>query len=489
MRLLQNLVLRAAAQTPDAVALRWDGGAMTYRELDRLADQVASWLQRANVSPGDRVAVWLPKSAEAVAAMQGILRVGAAYVPIDPLSPKLRAQAMLEDCGVRAAITTAAWAGAVAGAPCLTLDPGESSKLPELTGEPLPAPPRTLEDLAYILYTSGSTGRPKGVCLSHGNALAFVDWAVATFEATPADRFANHAPLHFDLSVLDLYAAFAVGASTYLVAEGENYAPRALSELLERAGITVWYSVPSALVLMMEHGGLLERDAPSLRAVLFAGEAFPPRHLGELRARWPEKRFWNLFGPTETNVCTAHEVTTLEADQLAIPIGTAACEDEVWAVTEDGRVAGPGEEGELMVSGPTVMLGYHGHPPRAAGPYATGDRVRLDGDGRFWHLGRRDHMVKLRGFRIELGEIERALLAHPAVREAAVLVRGDGADAKLVAYLAPSSKAQPSLLAIKQHCAERLPRSMIVDRVRWLSELPRTRNGKVDRLALAAAHP
>jgi amino acid adenylation domain-containing protein len=491
---LQDLVTRSAKRTPDALAVQSASGAISYGALDRLANRIAAWLVARGVQPGDRVAIWLSKSPTAIAAMQAALRIGAAYVPVDPLSPTARVQMILEDCGVAAVVTHAAWAeaartGALAGAAWLAVDGAIAGHgwddVEALPDDPPPEREPRPDELAYVLYTSGSTGRPKGVCISHRNAIAFIEWAAATVEATARDRFANHAPFHFDLSVLDLYVAFLAGASVHLVAEGGNYSPEMLVELLTREQITVWYSVPSALMLMMERGRLLETAAPALRVVLFAGEPFPIKHLRELRRRWADKRFLNLYGPTETNVCTAYEVGDIgDAQTLPVPIGTATCGDRVWAVKPDGSIAGVGEEGELLVSGPTVMLGYFGKEPQGDRPYLTGDIVRLEPDGNYVYLGRRDHMVKVRGFRIELGEIESALLSHAAIKEAAVVVNGVGAEARLVAFLAANVGARPSLIAIKEYLADRVPRYMVVDQVRWLPELPRTRNGKVDRLVL-----
>lgn len=495
MMRLQHLVTQSAKRTPAALAVQSADGAITYGALDKLANQIGAWLLARGIQPGDRVAVWLPKSGTAVAAMQGALRVGAVYVPVDPLSPTARVQMILEDCRVAAVVTKAAWAEAtrseaLANVAWLPIDGRVAGHgwddLAALPDRPLPERDGSPDDLAYVLYTSGSTGRPKGVCISHRNALAFIEWAAATVEATERDRFANHAPFHFDLSVLDLYVAFLAGASVHLVPEGGNYSPGSLVDFLGREQITVWYSVPSALILMMERGRLLETDAASLRVVLFAGEPFPIRHLRELRRRWADKRFLNLYGPTETNVCTAYEVHEIaDAQMLPVPIGTATCGDRVWAEKADGSTAGVGEEGELFVSGPTVMLGYFGKEPQGDRPYPTGDLVRLEPDGNYVYLGRRDHMVKVRGFRVELGEIESALLSHAAIQEAAVIVNGAGTEARLVAFLRGPSAERPSLIGIKEHLADRVPRYMVVDQVRWLPELPRTRNGKIDRLVLS----
>jgi acyl-coenzyme A synthetase/AMP-(fatty) acid ligase len=232
---------------------------------------------------------------------------------------------------------------------------------------------------------------------------------------------------------------------------------------------------------------LRDLEPGPLRAVLYAGEPYPVRQLRELRNRWPQVRFLNLYGPTETNVCTFQEVPVLPDDDYdQVPIGRACSGDRVWAERDDGREAGVGEEGELVVAGPTVMLGYWGHPPQAGRPYRTGDRVVLGADGAYRFLGRRDGMVKLRGHRIEIGEVEAALHAHPGIAEAAVTVEGEGLAARLVAWAVPGGAQVPDLLDVKRHCAASLPRYMIVDVVRWVSELPRNQNGKVDRKRLLA---
>jgi amino acid adenylation domain-containing protein len=353
-------------------------------------------------------------------------------------------------------------------------------------------------DLAYILYTSGSTGRPKGVMLTHRHALTFVEWCAGRIGTGPEDRFSNHAPFHFDLSVFDLYVAAHGGATVSVVPEATAYFGSDLAAFIRDEGITVWYSVPSALMLLTraaEPGSL-----PGLRAVVFAGEVYPTKHLRSLRSLVPDAVLWNLYGPTETNVCTYHRVDELPENDRPIPIGRACENTEVFALREDGEVAGVGEEGELYVRGSLVMKGYWGHADRTAevlvqnplAPdvpehvYRTGDLVRLRPDGDYDFFGRRDHQIKSRGYRIELGEIEASLHGHPRILEAVtVAVPHEEWGTAIVAFVVPKGDVSLAENEVKQHVARRLPRYMVPARVEVVAELPRTSTGKADRTRLA----
>ncbi|SHF88139.1 AMP-binding protein [Streptoalloteichus hindustanus] len=484
---LHELVVAAARRTPDALAVQDAVTALTYRELDEFADRYAAALARRGVTAGDRVLIWTAKSAATVALMQGCLRVGAVYVPLSAANPPARAERVATGCAPALRVTDTAGMARLATTDVPENEAGRwcelTSLAEEAAGLPPPAPHRgSPDDLAYVLYTSGSTGEPKGVCLSHGNALAFVRWACAELAVGPTDRLANHAEFNFDLSVFDLYAAFHAGASVHLVSSEAAYAPEQLVRLIRDRELTIWYSVPSAVALMITRGGLLAGPPPPrLRCCVVAGEPVSVEHVRQLRVAWPAVRLFNWYGPTETNVCSSYEIGPLESvPDRVIPIGRASCGDTLTlATTSEGSV------GELVVSGPTVMLGYWGEPPQV-GPYATGDLVRRDERGELEFVGRRDHVVKVRGHRIDIAEVESALVELDGVAEAVVVSTGQGLAARLhaVCVVRPGARA-PNLLEVKRHGARRLPPYMLADAVHVVAELPRTANGKYDRPSLA----
>lgn len=512
--LLPDLLAAAADAHPDRPAIEDGPDVLSYSELEARALHLAEVLRESGSQPGDRIGLYLDKSTAAVIAIYGILKAGCVYVPLDVHAPTSRLAHILRDCDVRCTVSAldkqGAWAdlGAAGGIATWIAADATASQIPDLPGPLVVAGAglasrlsdvdrtRSDSDTALILYTSGSTGRPKGVTLSHRNVMTFVAWAVRRFELTPIDRLSSHAPFHFDLSTFDLFGAASAASVVVLVPRESSVFPAQLARFISEKKLTTWYSVPSALTMLTLRGRLQTLDLHHLRTVLFAGEVFPKKHLRDCMSLLPQARFFNLYGPTETNVCTYYEVPDLDdEDDRAVPIGKAIDDVEVFAVRGD-RIAEVGEEGELYVSGPSVMHGYWAKPeetsrvlvadprPEREGiAYRTGDLVSQEPDGHFRFLGRRDSQVKTRGYRVELGEIEAVLNAHPGVVECAVVAVPDEIISNrlkaFIVFEVPLSNAELSAF-----CADRLPRYMIPERFASVESLPKTSTGKTDRQLL-----
>ncbi len=503
--------------------MRAGGRTVTYQQLDEMSNALAVVLSRNQVAKGARMAVWLNKSAEAVAGIHGALRAGAAYVPVDPTAPPRRAAQVIADCRPACLLTTPDRAEALSRENCGRI----RTELVVLVGQPgneAPAGPAVLtwdevmshrhesprprartarDDLAYILYTSGSTGLPKGVMLTHGNARAFVDWAVDEFRLRCDDVLASHAPFHFDLSVFDIFGAAAACACVSLIPESLAGLGYGLIRFATREGVSIWYSVPGALRRMVaaDKEGLLADSR--LRVIAFAGEVYHLAHLRALRAAIPRRAaLYNLYGPTETNVCTYHRVLDSDITDSLLPtppIGLPC--PYATAVITDGDAVVQGKDGEILgelcIGGDSVMAGYWGDAVRteqkmvrAIGTernyYRTGDIVRRDAAGRYFFIGRSDDMVKIRGYRVELGEVETVLSRHPEVAEAGCVAgQDDDGEARLIAFVAltPASAADES--SLQRYCREFLPLYMVPDEIVLVQELMRTSTGKIDRRAMS----
>ncbi|MEJ5239327.1 amino acid adenylation domain-containing protein [Limisphaera sp. VF-2] len=523
--LLPHLLQRSAERCPDRPAVRFLGRQWSYAELEARSNQLARALREAGVRRGDRVGLWLHKSCESVQAVYGVMKCGGVYVPLDPMAPVRRAAYIAQDCGIEVLVTDAVHMAQLAqlceaGAPlrtaiCLEEAPAEGVWRGRLLAAEevrhqscAPVDCSAVEsDLAYILYTSGSTGTPKGVMIAHRTCLTFVHWAFHKFELGAEDRVTSMAPLHFDLSTFDLYATAKAGAMVVLVPEKLAALPVKLADLWQEERISVTYMVPSILSLLVQYGRLEAHDFSGLRLILFAGEVFPVKYLRKLVRAIPQATYYNLYGPTETNVCTYHRVRPEDvADDApaSLPIGRACENTEVFALDEENRpITQPGIEGELWVRGPTVAQGYWGDPGKTARSfqqnplhnrypdpvYRTGDVVKLADDGVTWlFLGRRDHMVKSRGYRIELGEIESVLYRHAEVKEAAaVAVPDELVGNRLHAFVVLTENARVTLGLLAAFCQQHLPPYMVPERFHLLEELPKTSTGKTDRPALVRA--
>ncbi|MCC7140555.1 MAG: amino acid adenylation domain-containing protein [Candidatus Eisenbacteria bacterium] len=515
MQLLWQYLSASAKRRPDHTAIEDPGrGEITYAALDALTDRIRDRLRALGVTPGDRVGLCLRKSIDSVAVIFGAQKCGAVHVPVDSTGPGERIAYIFRDCAVRVAVVERERAEELRAllpeqTALLVLDLSDADPSADLpivraldlagaapsTGASHPSNP---DDLAYILYTSGSTGLPKGVMLTQRNACVFVDWCSDTFAPRDDDRFSSHAPFHFDLSVLDIYLPLKHGATLVLISEQVGKDPVGMAALIAERRLTCWYSAPSILSLLCQFGHLERRDYSSLRLILFAGEVFPVRYLRELMGLIPAPRYWNLYGPTETNVCTAYEIPKSFPEDRTdpFPIGQACAHYAARVVDTDGRNVPRGSEGELWIGGSGVMQGYWNLPERNADVfrvdeggatwYRTGDVVIDPGDGEFIFRGRRDRMVKKRGYRIELGEIESGLIRHPSVREAAVIATTDADGGVRIRAFLGAGEEKLSIIKLKQFCAEHLLAYMIPDEFTVLPTLPKTSTDKTDYQALKA---
>ena len=508
---LPQLLENTALKFPHHIAVvEPNRGTIPYSELNALSDCVRDRLHHLGVRCGDRVGIYLHKSIDTVAVIFGIMKAGAAYVPVDATAPVSRNAYILRDCSVAGVILEASFTDALraeldqsdaqpflfaldsvgGGASLrLALEQAEQKDPAPVVQTATPLP----DDLAYILYTSGSTGKPKGVMLSHVAATSYVDWCSEIFKPSERDRFSSHAPFHFDLSILDIYLAIKHGAALVLISEEVGKDPVRLAQVIASEKITTWYSTPSILTLLAQYGKLEQQDLSNLHTVLFAGEVFPIKHLRRLKELLPKPRYYNLYGPTETNVCTFYEIPTHIGGEVSkpFPIGLTCSHLRTKVVNEQGIEVIQGQEGELCVSGPGVMQGYWNLPERTAQAflvddeglrwYKTGDIVVQDEQDNYIYVSRRDRMIKKRGYRVELGEIETALYRHPAIKEAAVVALSDeGEGVRVKAFISLQPDTRLSIIELKRFCSENLPIYMVPDFFSIQAALPKTSTDKID---------
>ena len=514
--LLHQAVGDHAEEHPEHPAIRYSGKQLTYAQLYQQANQLANVLIDLGVQRGDRVGIYMNKSLYSAVAIYGILSAGAAYVPLDPFAPVNRLSFVINDCDIQILIThpnkvdslreMAAQTGLkhLVG---LDAQPGlavECTSWDQVFQAPAqtPAAAPIEQDLAYILYTSGSTGTPKGIMHTHRSGLSFAEWAADVYGLTREDRLSNHAPLHFDLSTFDFFAGAIAGATTVIVPEAVTKLPASMAKLIQDERISVWYSVPFALIQMMQRADLASKDFTALRWILFAGEPFPTKHLRDLMNTFPDIQFSNLYGPTETNVCTYYHVPPLPADSdESIPIGITCANAEDLVVDSDSNPVPYGEVGELLIRGGTVMKGYWGRPDLSERGffrrtvfgycedifYRTGDLVQQMPDGNFKFLGRKDRQIKTRGYRVELDEVENALLSHPLVHEAATYPVADLEGSSLIeAAVILKEGAALSAGDLTEHLSGRLPSYAIPAKIYIADDFPRTSTGKINRRELQA---
>ncbi|MFC4592531.1 non-ribosomal peptide synthetase, partial [Sphaerisporangium corydalis] len=482
---VHELVAARAAASPSAVAVSCAGAELTYAELDARANRVAHVLRSRGVGTEHLVGVCVPRDAELPVILLGVLKAGAAYVPLDPEYPAERLEFMLADAAPTVVLTTAGLADRLPSARTLVLDEAELSEAPGHA----PGVPVDPANLAYVIYTSGSTGTPKGAAVTHAAVARLVtETSYARF--APDEVFLHLAPLAFDASTFEIWGALANGARLAVFPEARPSLDEIGHAIRSEGVTTLW------LTAGLFHQMVTERidDLRPLRRLLAGGEALSPAHVRRALEALPDTLVINGYGPTEatTFTCT-RELRPADTARASVPIGSPIGHTRVYVLDEHMRPVPAGVAGELYVGGPGLARGYLNRPGLTAQRfvpdpfdttgggrlYRTGDRVRWLPDGAVEFLGRRDDQVKVRGYRIELGEIEAALRGQPGVETATVVVHGD----RLVGYVTPAGVTPADLRA---GLVRRLPEYMIPGAFVVLERLPLTANGKLDRRALPA---
>jgi amino acid adenylation domain-containing protein len=517
---LSHLLLQAADAHPDRPAVSSSTSELTYGDLCDRSLRLARALVEQGIEPGDRVVITLSKDVALPIAIFGTLLAGAAYVPIDYLTPPARAHVIAADADPVAVISSSRSMQAMVLGDASPAHDGPSDNTPALhwlgrgwfhperfpEREPVSASLSGLQQLdqlrspvevpgsalAYILYTSGSTGRPKGVAHTNASALAFVRWAVDAVGLMETDVVSQHASASFDLSVFDFFGAAMASARLALVPASTFGRAAALCRFIASSGITVWYSVPSALLRASAAESLAVLKGSALRQVIFAGEEIP---VGPLQALWqslpPSCRVANWYGPTETNVCTFHDLTSLDVDRGGpIPIGRPCPYAAMSLVAENGAVISNGTAGEMLVASDTLMSGYWKLPAATSqafstGPdgrryYSTGDLVSRDDAGGFTFRGRVDRLLKVRGHRVQPEEVEHVLQQRAEIDEAAVVKHHRGELEVLAAVVCLADGEALEHEAVMNHCRRFLPPYMVPDVILSVAELPRGSRGKAD---------
>ena len=498
---MHSLFEAQAARTPAATALVFEAERSSYAELNRRANRLAHALRARGVGRGALVGIWLERCAEMVVAVLGVLKAGAAYVPLDPAFPQDRIYYMMADAALAAVVTQDRLAEAARGAlaPMLRVDGDAVWIAQQRDTNPVLGDEEgarcAANDLAYVIYTSGSTGRPKGVMLEHRSVVNFLVSMQREPGIGPQDRFVSVTTLSFDIAGLEIHGPLTCGGTVVLASRATALDGQALARLVHEHDATLLQATPATWRLLLESGWRGHEGAQGGLKMLCGGEALP-RDLAERLLALPGE-LWNLYGPTETTIWST--LTRVHDLSRPIAIGRPIANTQVLVLDPSGHPAPVGASGELCIAGEGLARGYLGRPELTAEKFATvdlpglgatrlyrtGDVARWRADGQLEFAGRRDHQVKLRGFRIELGEIEAVLAGHPGVRQAVLLVREDQpGDQRLVAYVVAGTEFAPE--QARATLRAKLPEYMVPNLFVTLAALPLTPNGKIDRKALPA---
>jgi amino acid adenylation domain-containing protein len=512
--LVQHYLDHSAALYPQKTAITDGRTTTTFGELAAASDRLASFLVSLGIMRGDRIIYFLKRSPECITATIGILKAGAVYVPLDKKTPPERWNRIILGatpraiiCDLTTLVDTLEWT-AVLNVPLMIICLGPYLELEKYgekvfffdkneaaTGIPISINGDP-DDVAYVLYTSGSTGVPKGVMVTHNNITNYIDWALGYFNITADDHILGTAPFYFDMSTFDIFSALAAGASLCIATEELLLFPEKLVRFMEQEKITLWKGVSSLLMYMYRAGVVRSDRMPLLKTIIFAGEPFDAQYLHQWMDAFPQKSFYNGYGPTEaTGVSLCYHVKRPPEMGQPIPIGKPCKGAKAILVDENDKLVVIGELGELCISGACLAKGYLNDPEKTKSRftpppsgcdvgeliYHTGDLCRQTPEGDYIFVSRKDLQVKWMGYRIELNEIEINLMAHPQVRSAVVLLSGTGNNGlnELVAFYEADAKIDSACLS--QFLEKRVPTYMIPKIFIQVDSLPRNDRGKIDR--------
>jgi amino acid adenylation domain-containing protein len=504
---------------PQNIAVECLDEKLSYSELQKKSNQLANRLIELGVRPGARIGIYMDKCLETAVAVYGILKAGAAYVPLDPSAPASRLVEIIADCSIEILIShenkqkRLLKINQTSDRTLIFLGVTENSNLLgcyswqwvyQNENHSIPQVDVIESSLAYIIYTSGSTGIPKGIMHTHHSCLSFARWAATEYGLEARDKIGNHSPLHFDISIFDWFASIVAGASIILIPDEYTKMPASYSQLIEQTQITVLFTVPFALIQLSLFGILEQRDMSSLRWIIFGGEPFVIKHLYRLTQQLPNVTFDNMYGPAEVNGCTHYTIVNLQETDHSIPIGRQTQIVQTLVVDADDKEVSVNDIGELLVRTPTMMQGYWARPDLNQQAfhqqieteyydgyykkvfYRTGDLVKIDNSGLIWFMGRKDRQVKVRGYRVELDEIEAILGTHQYVEEAAVYaVKRDDQPVEIHGAYTLKSDVMLQTSELIKFLKGRLPNYSVPAKLTNVQAFPRTTSDKIDRTTLS----
>jgi amino acid adenylation domain-containing protein len=494
-------------------AVKQGDRSITYAELNHFANAIAASFVQRGLKKGDKIGLLCPVSPEAIAIMLACLRYGIIYVPLNIFAPIDWLQNVVSKASLDGIVIDDKFVAhkdalqkQIGSSHFYTIiNDGNNASVLDTKGESLlqntvlgipPTPSMLADDLACILFTSGSTGDPKGIMISHRNIYTFTEWMKVFFNVTHNERVLSRAPLQFDLSEFDIYTTLSAGGTIVIAPRDFSEEPSDIVDLMRKEEITAIYTVPSAYIRLL-HKGKLDRDVPTLRLACYAGEPFPTPYLREVMKALPNTQFWNIYGPTETNIVTYYHITSPPTTDDPIPIGKPVFDTEVVILDEQQKPIKQGEIGEIVVRGGTVFRGYldnadltkerlircdwHTCPDIFC---RTGDLGRILPDGNIAYHGRMDNMVKTRGYRVEIDEVENALSAIADVSQATVVAVPHKNYTNALHAFVQLKTPESSLEDIETKLKSKLPVYMIPYRFHPIDSFPKTSTAKVDRVLL-----